>query len=88
MTRIGIEVVGAEACLVELGGRVSFPDGPLTGAEHADARGQLVGRFTLVLLQALLDGRLELVGHDIERFIPGDRFEIAILVVLAVFLAQ
>ena len=38
VARIGIEVVGAEAGLEELGGGVALPDRPLAGAEHADRR--------------------------------------------------
>ena len=77
MARIGIEVVGAEAALEKLGGRVPLPDRPLAGAEHADRRGA-----------ALLEGGLELLGHDREGLVPGDGREVAGLVVFAVLLAQ
>jgi hypothetical protein len=33
---VGVEVVGAEAGLHQLGGGVAFPDRPLAGAEHGD----------------------------------------------------
>jgi hypothetical protein len=37
VARVGVEVVGAEAGLHQLGGGIAFPDRPLAGAEHADA---------------------------------------------------
>jgi hypothetical protein len=33
---VGVEVVGAEAGLHQLGGGIAFPDRPLAGAEHGD----------------------------------------------------
>ncbi len=48
----------------------------------------LIDRLALVLLHAALDRRLPLLGHDVEGLVPGDRLEIAVLVVLAVLLAQ
>ena len=77
VTGIGIQVVGAQACLHQLGGGIAFPDGPLAGAEHADG-----GRALL------FQGGLELLGHDVEGLIPADGSEVAILVKLAVGHAQ
>ncbi|MBA7674618.1 hypothetical protein ES703_82838 [subsurface metagenome] len=77
VARIGVDVVGAEARLVQFGGGIAFPDRPLAGAEHADAA-----------RTALLQGVLELLRHDVERFVPADRRELAVLVVLAARLAQ
>ena len=37
VARVGIDVVGAEAGLEQLGRGIAFPDRPLAGAEHADA---------------------------------------------------
>ena len=56
---------------------IAFPDRPLAGAEHADA-----GR------PALLQRGLELLRHDVEGLVPRHRRELAVLVVLAVRLAQ
>ena len=36
MARVGIEIVGAEAGLEQLVGRITFPDRPLARSEHAD----------------------------------------------------
>ncbi len=77
MARIGIDVVGAEAGLEQLRGGIAFPDRPLSGAEHADAA-----------RPALLQRGLEFLRHDVEGFVPGDRRELAVLVVFAVGLAQ
>ncbi|MNO61707.1 hypothetical protein D3C76_523610 [compost metagenome] len=77
VTGVGIQVVGAQARLHQLGGGIAFPDGPLAGAEHAD-RGRSL----------LLEGGLELLGHDVERLIPADGGEVAILVELAIGHAQ
>jgi hypothetical protein len=76
VARVGVEVVGAETGLEELGGGIAFPDGPLAGAEHADA-----GR-------AVLQRLLPLLGHQVEGLVPADRYELAVLVVLAVLLTQ
>ena len=77
MAGIGVNVVGAETGLHQLGGSIAFPDGPLAGAEHADGGRPL-----------LFQGRLELLGHDVERLIPADGGEVAILVELAVLHPQ
>ena len=75
--RVGIEIVGAEARLHQLQCGVTFPDRPLPGPEHADpARA------------ALLQCGLEFLRHDVERLIPRDRRELAVLVEFAVRLAQ
>ena len=77
VTRIGIEIVGAEAGPHQLGRGIAFEDRPLAGAEHADCRRSL-------LLQHLL----ALFGHHVEGLVPGDRLELAFLVEDAVALAQ
>ncbi|MNG90771.1 hypothetical protein D3C79_496720 [compost metagenome] len=77
MTGVGIQVVGAQARFHQLGGGITFPYGPLTGAEHADGGRPL-----------LLEGGLELLGHDVERLIPADGGEVTVLVELAVGHAQ
>ena len=77
MARIRVDVVGAEAGLVQFEGGVAFPDRPLARAEHADAA-----------RTALLQRVLELHRHDVEGFVPRYRRELAVLVVLAVGLAQ
>ncbi len=74
---IGIDVVGTETCLHQLGGGVTFPDGPLAGTEHANGCRPL-----------LFQGGLELLGHDVEGLIPADGCEVAILVELAVLHPQ
>ena len=56
---------------------IALPDRPLAGAEHADAA-----------RPALLQRGLEFLRHDVEGFVPGHRRELAVLVVLAVRLAQ
>jgi len=77
MARVRIDVVGAETGFHQLGGGVAFPNRPLAGAEHAYAgRALFLQRF------------LPLLRHDIERFIPADGFELAVLVVNAVGFAQ
>jgi hypothetical protein len=63
--------------LEELAGGIPLPDRPLARAEHADAGRPLVGQ-----------GPLELLGHHVECFVPGDRLELAILGEDAVALAQ
>ncbi|MNS53892.1 hypothetical protein D3C72_866640 [compost metagenome] len=77
VTGVGIQVVGAQARFHQLGGGITFPYGPLAGAEHADGGRSL-----------LLEGGLELLGHDVERLIPADGGEVAILVELAIGHAQ
>ena len=77
VARIRVQIVRAETALEKLGGGVAFPDRPLAGAEHAD--GGRAGGF---------ERRLEFLGHDRERLVPGDGREIAVLVVFAVLLAQ
>ena len=74
---VGVDVVGAETGLVQLGSRIAFPDRPLAGAEHAD-RARAV----------LLERGLPLLGHDVEGLVPADRGELAVLVVLAATHAQ
>ena len=73
MAGVGVDVVGAEAGLEQLVGGVALPDRPLARAEHADA-GRALG----------LERGLELLGHDVERLVPGDRRELAVLGVVAV----
>ena len=77
MTRVRIEIVGAETGLEQLVGRVAFPDRPLARPEHADAA-----------RPALCKRAFELLGHDVEGFVPGHLGEFAVLVVFAVLLAQ
>ena len=77
VARIGIDIVGAEAGLEQLGGGIAFPDRPLPGAEHADAA-----------WAALFQCVLELDRHDVEGFVPRDRRELPVLVVFAVRFAQ
>ncbi len=74
---VGVQVVGAQTRLHELGSGIALPNGPLAGAEDTDSARSLG-----------LERGLPLFGHDIEGFIPGDGFELAVLVVLAVGLAQ
>ncbi len=74
---IGIEVVGAEAGLHQLGGGVAFPHRPLARAEHGD-----------IARAAFLERRLALLFHDVEGLRPGNWLEVAVLVVLAVLHAQ
>ena len=74
---VGVDVVGAQAGLVQLGGGVAFPDGPLAGAEHGDR-----------VRAVILDGLLPLAGHQVQRFVPAHRGEVAVLVIDAVLLAQ
>jgi hypothetical protein len=75
--RVRIDIVSAEAGLEQFRGGVALPDRPLPGAEHADAG-----------WSALLQSGFEFLGHDIEGFIPRHGFELAVLVVFAVRLAQ
>ena len=77
MPGVGVDVVGAEAGLVELGCRIAFPDRPLPRTEHADA-GRAVG----------LERRFPFLGHDVECLVPTDRRELAVFVVFAVLHAQ
>ena len=77
VTGVRVDVVGAEACLVELGGSIAFPDCPLAGAEHSDRR-------HLPAVAGLGNSGLELLRHDVEGLIPTDLVEFAVLVVLAV----
>ena len=88
VTGVGVDIVRAKAGLVELGRGIALVDGPLAGAEHAHPRGDLLRWLALVLLQALLDGRLPFLRHEVEGLVPGYRLELALLVVLAVLLAQ
>ncbi|MNS92246.1 hypothetical protein D3C72_1263750 [compost metagenome] len=74
---VGVDVVGAEPGLEQLVRGVAFPDRPLAGAEHADGARPLG-----------LQGGLELLRHDVERLVPADRLELALLVVLAILHAQ
>src|SRR5262249_11060766 len=77
MPCVRIDVVGAEAGLKQFVGRITFPDRPLAGTDHADAAGAF-----------LCEGRLELLRHYVEGFVPGNWGEFAVLVVFAVLLAQ
>jgi len=84
VARIRIDIVGSESRLVELGGRVTFPDRPLARAEHADGGYDFHGLFALVHFQVVLQRRLELFFHDVKSLIPADRSEFTFLVVFAV----
>lgn len=75
--RVGVDVVGAQPGLEQLAGGVALPDRPLAGAEHRHA-----------LRPVVANGLLELLRHQIQRLVPGDRLEIAALVVDPVALAQ
>ena len=88
MAGIGVDVVGAEAGLPQLGRGVAFPHRPLSRAEHADRRHQLAGGLALIGFQVLGQGGLPFLGHDVEGLIPADRRELAVLRVLAVLHAQ
>ncbi|MNF66536.1 hypothetical protein D3C84_483310 [compost metagenome] len=77
MTRIGVDIVGAKSRLHEFVGGITFPDGPLPGAEHRDRLGALV-------FQRLLELQL----HHIEGLFPGNRLELALLVIAPVRHAQ
>jgi len=77
MARIGIDVVRTKTGLVELGRRITFPNRPLTRAEHANT----VGTF-------LLERGLPFLGHHIEGFVPRDRLEVTVLGVDAIAFAQ
>jgi len=70
---VRVDVVGAEAALPELRGGVGLGNGVLAGAHERDARGPLFGVDTL-----------ELARHFVEGLVPGDGFELAVLVELAV----
>ena len=74
MPGVGIDVVGAETGLVQLGCGVTLPDRPLPRTKHADT-GRTVG----------LERGLPLFGHHVEGFVPADRRELAVLVVFAIF---
>ena len=74
---VGVEIVGAEAGAHQLGRGIALEDRPLAGAEHADRRRPLFLQHLLALL-----------GHHVEGLVPGDRLELAVLVVDAVALAQ
>ncbi len=88
VARIGIDVVGAETGLVQLGGGIALEHGPLAGAEHAHTGTEFLRRLALVGFHVLLERGLELFRHDVERLVPADRSELALLVVLAVAHAQ
>lgn len=70
---VRVDVVGAEPALPELGRRVCLGNRVLAGAHERNARRSL---FRV--------DALELAGHFVERFIPGDGLELAVLVELAV----
>ena len=74
---VGVDIVGAEPRLVELGGGVAFPNRPLPGAEHRQC-----------IRPIGLDRRLPLGRHQVERLIPADRCEFTVLVVLAILHPQ
>ena len=59
VTRIRIEIVGAEAGLHQLERGIAFPDCPLARAEHANAA-----------RSAVLQRGLEFLRHDVEGFVP------------------
>ena len=77
VSRVGIEIVGAESGAHQLGGGVAFPDRGLPGHEHAK-RGR----------SFRLQDALGLLRHHVERLVPGHRGEHAILGVMAVEHAQ
>ncbi|EKE18231.1 MAG: hypothetical protein ACD_10C00076G0001 [uncultured bacterium] len=77
VTGVGVNIIGPETGLHQLGSGITFPDSPLPGAEHS----QRIRPFRL-------QGRLGLLFHNIESLLPGDRRKVAILVVLAVRHAQ
>ena len=77
VARVGVDVVGQKAGLVQLGGGIALPYGPLAGAEHADTARAFV-----------LKGRLELLFHHIEGPLPAHRGELALFVVAPVAQAQ
>jgi hypothetical protein len=77
MARVRIKVVRAEARLEQLVGGIALPNCPLARPEHADTA-----------RPAPLQRLLELFGHHVEGFLPGYPGEFAVLVVLAVPLAQ
>ena len=74
---VGVEVVGAETRAHQLAGGIAFPDRPLARAEHADRLRPLLAQDPFGLL-----------GHDVERLLPGDRRKLAILGVAPVPHAQ
>ena len=73
VTGIGVDVVRQESSFEQLGSGVTFPDGPLSRTEHADRGGSF-----------LFDCGFELLGHDIEGCIPGDRGEFAFFIIFAI----
>ena len=77
MPCIGINVVGAKACLEQLGGGIALPYRPLAGAEHAHRVGALG-----------LERLFELLCHDVEGRIPGNLLELAILGIATILHAQ
>jgi len=77
VARVGIEVVAAPAGLDHLGGDVALLDGVLPGAHDRDA-----SRTELLVVT------LELRRHLVERPLPGDLDEVALLVERAVLHAQ
>ncbi len=88
MARIRVDVVGTETCLPQLRCSITLPDGPLPGAKHADTRGNLLGRQVLIAFHILLERFLPLVGHHREGLFPGNRLELALLVIFATTHAQ
>ncbi len=77
VTRVGIEIVRAEAATHELGCGIPLEDRPLAGTEHADGSGPL-----------LLQHALALRGHHVEGLVPAHRLELAVLGVDPVAFAQ
>ena len=77
VARVGIQVVGPETGFHQLQCRITLPDRPLAGAEHAYCGRPLV-----------LEHALPLLGHHIEGLVPGDALELAVLGVLPILHAQ
>ena len=77
VTGIGVEIIGTEASLHQLCGRVAFPDRPLARAEHGKTIWPLG-----------LQRGLDLLFHDIEGLLPRDRRELTILIELTILHAQ
>lgn len=72
VARIGVDIIGTETRLHQLGGGIAFPERPLTGTEHTN-----IGR---ILLQCILP----LLCHHIKSLIPADRGKLTLLVILVI----
>ncbi|MNY24894.1 hypothetical protein D3C86_1586360 [compost metagenome] len=77
MAGIGVDVVAAKTGFHQFVGRVTFPNRPLPGTEHAD-------RIRAFALQGLL----VLFFHNVEGLVPANRLEFALFVELAFGHAQ